>query len=120
MLARGCRFGRPLTLRDVTKIATLSRSVVYALTAESRFPKPSRIGSRAVPRAANRKCSTSSSAAPRKLGVASRVATMWATFYNGNYRGECETWWYRLTVRDQSDKARRAGALRRWLGHWVD
>ena len=39
---------RLLTLRDVTRATALSRSAVYALMAESRFPKPIRIGSRAV------------------------------------------------------------------------
>ena len=39
---------RLLTLRDVTRMAALSRSAVYAMMAESRFPKPIRIGSRAV------------------------------------------------------------------------
>ena len=39
---------RLLTLRDVTRMTALSRSAVYALMAESRFPKPIRIGSRAV------------------------------------------------------------------------
>ena len=39
---------RLLTLRDVTQATALSRSAVYALMAESRFPKPIRIGSRAV------------------------------------------------------------------------
>ena len=39
---------RLLTLRDVTGMTALSRSAVYALMAESRFPKPIRIGSRAV------------------------------------------------------------------------
>ena len=39
---------RLLTLRDVTAVTALSRSAVYALMAESRFPKPIRIGSRAV------------------------------------------------------------------------
>ena len=37
-----------LTLRDVTQATALSRSAVYALMAASRFPKPIRIGSRAV------------------------------------------------------------------------
>ena len=37
-----------LTLRDVTAMTALSRSAVYALMAESRFPKPIRVGSRAV------------------------------------------------------------------------
>ena len=37
-----------LTLRDVTAMTALSRSAVYALIAESRFPKPIRVGSRAV------------------------------------------------------------------------
>ena len=31
-----------LTLRNVTAITSLSRSAVYALMAESRFPKPIR------------------------------------------------------------------------------
>ena len=35
---------RLLTLRDVTAITALSRSAIYALMAESRFPKPIRIG----------------------------------------------------------------------------
>ena len=39
---------RLLMLRDVTAMTALSRSAVYALMAESRFPKPIRIGSRAV------------------------------------------------------------------------
>ena len=39
---------RRLTLRDVTRMTALSRSAVYALMAESRFPRPIRIGSRAV------------------------------------------------------------------------
>ena len=39
---------RLLTLREVTGMTALSRSAVYALMAESRFPKPIRIGSRAV------------------------------------------------------------------------
>ena len=39
---------RLLTLRDVTAATALSRSAVYALMTESRFPKPIRIGSRAV------------------------------------------------------------------------
>ena len=37
-----------LTLRDVTTITALSRSAIYAMMAESRFPKPIRIGNRAV------------------------------------------------------------------------
>ena len=37
-----------LTLRDVKAITALSRSAIYALMAESRFPKPIRIGNRAV------------------------------------------------------------------------
>ena len=37
-----------LTLRDVTAATALSRSAVYAMMADSRFPKPIRIGSRAV------------------------------------------------------------------------
>ncbi len=39
---------RLLTLRDVTELTALSRSAVYALMSESRFPKPLRVGSRAV------------------------------------------------------------------------
>ena len=39
---------RLLTLRDVIAVTALSRSAVYALMAESRFPKPIRVGSRAV------------------------------------------------------------------------
>ena len=39
---------RLLTLRDVTAVTALSRSAIYALMAESRFPKPIRIGTRAV------------------------------------------------------------------------
>ena len=41
---------RLLTLRDVTAMTALSRSAVYALMAESKFPKPIRVGSRAVRR----------------------------------------------------------------------
>ena len=44
----GAAAPRLLTLRDVTALTALSRSAVYALMAESRFPKPIRIGSRAV------------------------------------------------------------------------
>ena len=44
----GTAIPRLLTLRDVTAATALSRSSVYALMAESRFPKPLRIGSRAV------------------------------------------------------------------------
>ncbi len=39
---------RLLTLRDVMAATALSRSAVYAMMAESRFPRPIRIGSRAV------------------------------------------------------------------------
>lgn len=39
---------RLLTLRDATAMTALSRSAIYALMAESRFPKPIRVGSRAV------------------------------------------------------------------------
>ena len=39
---------RLLTLRDVMRITALSRSAIYALMAKARFPKPIRIGSRAV------------------------------------------------------------------------
>ena len=39
---------RLLTLRDVIAATALSRSAVCAMMAESRFPKPIRIGSRAV------------------------------------------------------------------------
>ncbi len=39
---------RLLTLHDVKAITALSRSAIYALMAESRFPKPIRIGNRAV------------------------------------------------------------------------
>ena len=46
--AAGTGVPRLLTLRDVTTATALSRSAVYALMAESRFPKPIRIGSRAV------------------------------------------------------------------------
>ena len=46
--AAGAAMPRLLTLRDVTAATALSRSAVYALMAESRFPKPIRIGARAV------------------------------------------------------------------------
>ncbi len=39
---------RLLTLREVTAATALSRSAVYAMMAESRFPRPIRVGSRAV------------------------------------------------------------------------
>ena len=39
---------RLLTLRDVIAMTSLSRSAIYALMAESHFPKPIRIGTRAV------------------------------------------------------------------------
>ncbi len=39
---------RLLTLRDVMAMTALSRSAIYALMAESRFPKPIRVGARAV------------------------------------------------------------------------
>ena len=44
----GAAMPRLLTLRDVTAATALSRSAVYALMAESRFPKPIRIGARTV------------------------------------------------------------------------
>ena len=44
----GAPMPRLLTLRDVTAATALSRSAVYAMMAESRFPKPIRIGNRAV------------------------------------------------------------------------
>ncbi len=44
----GAGIPRLLTLRDVMAATALSRSAVYALMAESGFPKPIRIGSRAV------------------------------------------------------------------------
>ena len=44
----GAGMPKLLTLRDVTAATALSRSAVYALMAESRFPKPIRIGARAV------------------------------------------------------------------------
>ena len=44
----GTAMPRLLTLHDVTQATALSRSAVYALMAQSRFPKPIRIGSRAV------------------------------------------------------------------------
>ena len=44
----GSTVPRLLTLRDVIAATALSRSAVYAMMAESRFPKPIRIGSRAV------------------------------------------------------------------------
>ena len=48
--ARAAASGMPrlLTLRDVTEATALSRSVIYDLMAESRFPKPLRVGDRAV------------------------------------------------------------------------
>ena len=39
---------RLLTLRDVMAMTALSRSAIYALMAKSRFPKPIRVGARAV------------------------------------------------------------------------
>ena len=39
---------RLLTLREVIAMTALSRSAIYALMAESRFPKPIRVGARAV------------------------------------------------------------------------
>ena len=44
----GAAMPRLLTLRDVTAATALSRSAVYAMMAESRFPKPIRIGNRDV------------------------------------------------------------------------
>ena len=44
----GTAMPKLLTLRDVTAATALSRSAVYALMAQSRFPKPIRIGTRAV------------------------------------------------------------------------
>ena len=44
----GAAMPRLLTLRDVTAVTALSRSAVYGLMAESRFPKRIRIGARAV------------------------------------------------------------------------
>ena len=39
---------RLLTLREVTEVTAVSRSVIYALMAASKFPKPIRVGNRAV------------------------------------------------------------------------
>ena len=39
---------RLFTLREATRMTALSRSTVYALMAESRFPKRIRVGKRAV------------------------------------------------------------------------
>ena len=39
---------RLLTLRDVMKMTALSSSAIYAAMNGSRFPKPIRIGARAV------------------------------------------------------------------------
>ena len=39
---------RLLTLREVTEVTAVSRSVIYALMAASKFPKPIRVGDRAV------------------------------------------------------------------------
>ena len=50
---------RLLTLRDVMRMSALSRSAVYALMAESRFPKPIRIGSRAISSGARSGCTAS-------------------------------------------------------------
>ena len=44
----GSTMPRLLTLREVTQATALPVSTVYARMAESRFPKPIRIGSRAV------------------------------------------------------------------------
>ena len=44
----GAAMPRLLTLRDGPAATALSRSAVYAMMAESRVPKPIRIGSRAV------------------------------------------------------------------------
>ena len=44
----GAALPRLLTLREVTAATALSRSAVYAMMADARFPKPIRIGSRAV------------------------------------------------------------------------
>ena len=44
----GAAMPRLLTLHDLKAITALSRSAIYALMAESRFPKPIRIGNRAV------------------------------------------------------------------------
>ena len=44
----GAAMPKLLTLHDVKAITALSRSAIYALMAESRFPKPIRIGDRAV------------------------------------------------------------------------
>jgi len=44
----GAAMPKLLTLREVMAATALSRSTVYALMAESRFPKPIRISSRAV------------------------------------------------------------------------
>ena len=44
----GSTMPRLLTLHEVTEATALFRSAVYAMMAESRFPKPIRIGSRAV------------------------------------------------------------------------
>ena len=99
---------RLLTLRDVTEITALSRSAVYALMAESRFPRPIRIGGWAV-----REVLTSSPAGPaaaasgpppdRDSAGVSRNAAM---LYEVEYTNEFESWWDELSARAQDNVSR--------------
>ena len=65
---------RLLTLRAVTQATALSRSAVYALMAESRFPKPIRIGSRAVTLGRAGSAGLHRQPSPRRHRAASRLA----------------------------------------------
>ena len=64
---------RLLTLRDVTAMTALSRSTVYAL-AESRCPKPIRLGSRPIRRVEQEVLDFIASRPRRGSGTARRVA----------------------------------------------
>ena len=67
---------RLLTLRDVTAATALSRSAVYALMAESRFPKPipHRQPSRPLGRAGSARLHRQPS--PGRLGAAAEQSRM--------------------------------------------
>ena len=68
---------RLLTLRDVMRITALSRSAIYAMMAESRFPKPNphRQPGGPVGRAGSARLHRQP--APRRLRAARRVAGMY-------------------------------------------
>ena len=76
---------RLLTLRDVTAMTALSRSAIYALMAESRFPKPIRVGASRGPVGRAGSGRLHRQPAPRRLRAPGRAAeTTCPTVCNGS------------------------------------